>query len=350
MVREGRQGYVLVLKYGGRPHSYQIFETPEGTYSLNSCGTPNYVTISELTKSYTSRLLGLVTQMTLPYVSQRSEISRESLKMDKEIYQGKRFTIWSGSFTGTEGVTKPTAIKTITLDEQRQKEHSSALYTELSALNCLQRLGPHPNIVKLYGVCCWLNQPYLAMEFCDEGNLLQFVRKYAPNLNTDHLLGYLAQIASAMAFVEDCGILHRGLKASSVLVDGRGMCKLSGFRQSCTLAKAKDPIQARIYTASNDPRWIAPEVLSSYGTSYTSKSEVWSFGIVMVELFSRGSLPYEDISDQDIAVKVADGVSPRLPGNTSSEVHVIMKNCFNQNPTKRPSFSSLEGELSSLVA
>ena len=345
LVREGRNGYVLAVKHSGKPCSYQIFCNADQTYSMNQDGMPNFVTISELVREYTRTRMGLVTLLTVPYISMRMELPRESFSMDEEIHTGKRFALWSGKFAASQGApATPVAVKTIPIDEDRHKSNTAALYNESSILNLISRMGGHANILSMFGVCVWSEQPHLIVELCYNLNLQQIMSQHADLYMSEHLVHFASQIASAMAYLEEKGIVHRQLKAANVLVTNDAECKLSGFHCALTAAKAEENLVVKEYNLIANPRWTAPEVYTGEA-HYTSKADVWSFGMLLIELFTHGLEPYHYVSLADVKTMLAHGTPPDIPRNCPLSIQSHIESCLRKIQSERPSFSALKEKL-----
>ena len=341
LVREGTNGYVLAVKHCGKPCSYQILCGPDQTYSLNPGGMPNYVTISELVQEYRQKKMGLVTLLTVPYISMRMELPRESFSMDEEIHQGKHLVVWSGKFAASrDKSTTAIAVKTIVVDEEQRTSSKAALYNEASLLNFISRSGGHANILNMFGICVWGEQPHLVVELCYDLNLQQIMKQHGDIYSSEHLARFGFEIASAMAFLEEKGIVHRDLRAANILVTNDADCKLSGFHCALTAAKAEEGMAAKTYAMTANPRWTAPEVYTEK-VPYTSKSDVWSFGTLLIELFSQGSEPYHHVSLADVKAMLAHGTPPDIPHNCPLSVQSHIKSCLQINQSDRPSFSAL---------
>ena len=341
LVREGTNGYVLAVKHCGKPCSYQIFCSADQTYSLNPGGMPNYITISELVQEYRQKKMGLVTLLTVPYISMRTELPRESFSMDEEIHQGKHLVVWSGKFAASrDKSTTAIAVKTIVVNEEQRTSSKAALYNEASLLNFISRSGGHANILNMFGICVWGEQPHLVVELCYDLNLQQIMKQHGDIYSSEHLTRFGFEIASAMAFLEEKGIVHRDLRAANILVTNDADCKLSGFHCALTAAKTEEGMAVKTYAMTANPRWAAPEVYTGE-IPYTSKSDVWSFGTLLIELFSQGSEPYHHVSLADVKAMLAHGTPPDIPHNCPLSVQSHIKSCLQINQSDRPSFSAL---------
>ncbi len=337
------KSYVLAVKYSGKVHFFQIFHNPDQTFSLNKEGMPSFVTISELVKEHTQQKMGLATLLTVPYIRKRMELPRESFSMDEEIHQGKHFVVWSGKFAASQGTppATPVAVKTIIMEKERRKSSTTSLYNEASMLNFILRLGGHTNILKIFGIYMQKKHPHLIVQLCYKFNLQEIINQHADIYTNKHLTHFASQITSAMAFLEEKHIVHRELKAANVLVSDDAECMLSGFHSALTAAKAKESEVAKDYTVTANPRWTAPEVYTGE-VPYTSKSDVWSFGMLLIELFSQGSEPYQGIGNHTIKAIVTGGIMPKMPRSCPSNLQSLITQCLQTTASDRPTFVAVQ--------
>ncbi|KAL6071602.1 Ephrin type-A receptor 1 [Balamuthia mandrillaris] len=140
------------------------------------------------------------------------------------------------------------------------------------------------------------------------------------------------------------GVVHRDLALRNVLMDFRG-------KQRTLMPKVTDLGLARqvvgeevVYNAKSGGkvpvRWTAPEAFKH--RRFTSKSDVWSFGIVLWELFSDGALPYFGLSNTEVAEQVSDwGLRLQKPKDCPEPIFSIMTECWHKDPDRRPSFAEL---------
>ena len=138
----------------------------------------------------------------------------------------------------------------------------------------------------------------------------------------------------------DCGLLHlniytQDLAARNVMVDKDEICKVGDFGLLRELPKDED-----IYVATTKMpfpiRWMAPESLMK--KEFSPASDVWSFGVVMWEMFSPREKPYDGMDNTQVAVNVNQGMRLAIPEPYPPTVESIMKACWQHNPSKRPSF------------
>ncbi|KAI0210824.1 Tyrosine-protein kinase Btk29A [Lamellibrachia satsuma] len=206
----------------------------------------------------------------------------------------------------------------------------------------LSRQLTHPNLVQLYGVCS-AAPIYIVTEFMKHGALLQYLRRHKSTLlnQPGKLLDMCVQVCNAMKFLESHQFLHRDLAARNCLVGDNNVIKVGDFG----LARF---VLDDDYTSSSGTKfpikWASPEVLQY--TRFSSKSDVWAFGILMWEIFSGGDMPYRGIKNPDVIQQVVNR-KKRLecPRDCPAAVYDVMMNCWKMMADHRPPFRDLYNEL-----
>ncbi|XP_027752938.1 tyrosine-protein kinase Fes/Fps isoform X2 [Empidonax traillii] len=199
----------------------------------------------------------------------------------------------------------------------------------------------HPNIVRLIGVCTQKQPIYIVMELVQGGDFLSFLRSEGPHLRLKELIRMTENAAAGMEYLESKHCIHRDLAARNCLVTERNTLKISDFGMS---REEEDGIYASTGGMKQIPvKWTAPEALN-YGR-YSSESDVWSFGILLWEAFSLGAIPYANLSNQQTREAVEQGVRLDPPEQCPEEVYQLMQRCWEYDPHKRPSFSTIHQDL-----
>ncbi|XP_068687447.1 uncharacterized protein [Montipora foliosa] len=281
------------------------------------------------------------------------EVSRQSVVIDKMIGQGSFGQVAQGrasQLPWMEG-TVTVAIKMLKANAQEMEKKDL-----LSELEVMKTLKPHPHVIKLLG-CVTISDPILVIiEYVPYGDLLGYLRKSRrlndtyfqdadvkpeTNLSSLQLMKISWQIADGMSYLSSRNIVHRDLAARNVLVGERETCKVTDF------GMARDVHSENVYERKTEGRiplkWTAYEAVM-YGR-YTTKSDVWSFGVVLYEIFTIGGSPYPQTSGRKVMELLGEGYRMPKPNHVAEMLYQLMLNCWQQEPHDRPKFEQLRREL-----
>ncbi|XP_011302363.1 uncharacterized protein [Fopius arisanus] len=287
----------------------------------------------------------------------RWEFPRDKLRLQTVLGQGNFGQVWKAEaddLTGHQGTTRLVAVKTV-------KEGASAREKEdlVRELEIMQQLGNHPNVVTLLG-CCTEEEPhYLILEYVMYGKLLAYLRDHRTrqdfyNFSEDSaaltsrdltVFGYC--VARGMEYLASKKIIHRDLAARNVLVDHNKLCKIADFGMSRFANKDGECIETRHGRNALPIRWMAPESLIY--SLFTTKTDVWSFGILMWEIVTLGSTPYPDMAAREVMRNVQNGYRLQRPSHCRSELFRVIARCWHADPDRRPEFQTLRRDLAQLL-
>ncbi|XP_073707415.1 tyrosine-protein kinase receptor Tie-1 isoform X2 [Garra rufa] len=220
-------------------------------------------------------------------------------------------------------------------------------------LEVLCKLGQHPNIINLIGACENRGYLYIAIEYAPYGNLLDFLRKSrvletdpafakehgtASTLTSQQLLQFAADVATGMHYLSDKQFIHRDLAARNVLVGENLVAKIADFGLS-----RGEEVYVKKTMGRLPVRWMAIESLNY--SVYTTKSDVWSFGVLLWEIVSLGGTPYCGMTCAELYEKLPQGYRMEQPRNCDDEVYELMRQCWRDRPYERPPFSQISVQL-----
>ncbi|XP_033996356.1 LOW QUALITY PROTEIN: platelet-derived growth factor receptor beta-like [Trematomus bernacchii] len=284
----------------------------------------------------------------------------------------------------------------------------SGVQSLVSELKVLMHIGPHLNLVNLLGACTRGGPVYLITEFCRHGDLVNYLQRNkhtflqsdthtksdgdggymdmtsetqyvtvkelspahiqpaeyeelctpagqqeapqplsaAPPLSLMDLLSFSFQIAQAMDFLSSRNVVHRDLAARNVLVCEGKLLKVCDFSLARDLMKDQDYIARG--TSFLPVRWMSPESL--FQNLFSCQSDVWSYGVLLWELFSLGASPYPELPrTQDFCSSLKTGNRMTRPEHAPLNMYDLMKVCWAESPQSRPSFSSLVVSVGNLL-
>uniref|UniRef100_A0A8C5L9W1 Tyrosine-protein kinase n=1 Tax=Jaculus jaculus TaxID=51337 RepID=A0A8C5L9W1_JACJA len=260
------------------------------------------------------------------------ELKREEISLLKELGSGQFGVVQLGKWKGQYDV----AVKMI-------KEGAMSEDEFFQEAQIMMKLS-HPKLVKFYGVCSKKYPIYIVTEYITNGCLLNYLKNHGKGLEPSQLLEMCYDVCEGMAFLESHQFIHRDLAARNCLVDSDLSVKVSDF--GMTRYVLDDQYVSSVGTKF-PVKWSAPEVFHYF--KYSSKSDVWAFGILMWEVFSLGKQPYDLYDNSQVVVKVSQGHRLYRPQLASDTTYQIMYSCWHELPEKRPTFQQLLSSIEPLL-
>jgi serine/threonine protein kinase len=218
----------------------------------------------------------------------------------------------------------------------------------------------HPHIISLIGLVeDGVGQTLAVFEFCKNGSLQSYLRQFRDTLADSFRIDVGVQLADAMGFLANRGYVHRDLAARNVLVDAQNSVKISDFgmarktkRQILTCIDGQSqPLSSEfddtVYAPANADevdlpiQWTAPEVLET--GLCTSASDVWSFGMTMVEVFTNGETPFGEMTPVAVVHSILIGRHPPHPARCPAALFEVLQKCWSLDRAQRPHFEKIRG-------
>ena len=222
--------------------------------------------------------------------------------------------------------------------DARKKSMIDALKREISLLRDLQ----HPNIVQYLGASSSAEHLNIFLEYVPGGSVQTMLNSYGA-LREPLIRSFVRQIVTGLAYLHQREIIHRDIKGANILVDNKGVIKISDFGISKKIEvsnilngagnnKNRPSLQGSVF-------WMAPEVVKQ--TSYTRKADIWSLGCLVVEMMT-GNHPFPDCSQLQAIFKIGGAkISPTVPEHASPEAKTFLSQTFEVEHAKRPSADEL---------
>jgi len=238
------------------------------------------------------------------------------------------------------------AVKQIMTKTEQEEIPDVKIQDFFAEAEVMRKLKPHPNITQLLGVC--LFPLCIVTEFVENGSLFAWLHSEKP-MDNDMKLKILRGTAAGMHHLHAQGVIHRDLAARNILLDSTMKPKVCDFGMSRVSIDNKTN---KTENSIGPIKWMAPEALME--RKYNTKTDVWSFGVVVYEVLTRKS-PYPEHNLMQIGTNVALGklslVNYMMQKENTEDFPPVMvevfKKCLQYKPEDRPEFDDVIQELDS---
>ncbi|KAG7513338.1 hypothetical protein JOB18_004809 [Solea senegalensis] len=267
----------------------------------------------------------------------RFNIKRSQLLMDEvELGSGNFGSVKKGVLKTDSGQID-VAIKV--LKNENEKLVKEEMMREAEIMYQLS----NPFIVRILGLCNAENL-MLVMEMASAGPLNKFLSSNKDNVSPENLVNLMHQVSMGMKYLEEKNFVHRDLAARNVLLVNQQFAKISDFGLSKALGADNNYYKAR--SGGKWPlKWYAPECINFH--KFSSKSDVWSFGVTMWEAFSYGGKPYKKLKGPEVIRFIESGSRMDCPAACPERIYELMKECWTYKHEERPDFKKVEESMRS---
>ncbi|KAL6101359.1 fgfr2 [Pungitius sinensis] len=288
------------------------------------------------------------------------EFSRDRLTLGKPLGEGCFGQVVMAEALGIDKDKTKDAV-TVAVKMLKDDATEKDLSDLVSEMEMMKMIGKHKNIINLLGACTQEGPLYVIVEYASKGNLREYLRARRPpgmeysydiarvsdeQLTFKDLVSCTYQVARGMEYLASQKCIHRDLAARNVLVTESNFMKIADF------GLARDVHNIDYYKKTTNGRlpvkWMAPEAL--FDRVYTHQSDVWSFGVLMWEIFTLGGSPYPGIPVEELFKLLKEGHRMDKPGNCTNELYMMMKDCWHAISSHRPTFKQLVEDLDRILS
>ena len=270
------------------------------------------------------------------------EIEREAVVTNRKLGEGAFGMVYGGEASLKKWGEVAVAVKTLKAGSSFDQKIDF-----LSEAEMMKRFE-HPNVVQLFGVCTKHEPVWMVMEYMLYGDLKTYLlarrhlvnetdREERDEVSNRRLTCMAVDIAQGLAYLSEQKYVHRDIACRNCLVNEQRTVKLADFGMA---RQVQNSDSYRFNRKGMLPvRWMAPESLSD--GLFTPSSDIWSYGVILYEIITFGSFPFQGLSNNQVLEHVTSGHTLLPPPGIRTQLTSLLQSCWNQMPTKRPTASEV---------
>lgn len=271
------------------------------------------------------------------------EIPRDRLVINRKLGEGAFGTVYGGEAYFSDDGWVPAAVKALKVNSTTEQKLDF-----LSEAEVMKKFD-HKNIVKLLGVCTKQEPVYTVMEFMLYGDLKTFLlaRRHLVNNKKIHeesdevsskkLTTMALDVARGLSYLAQLKYVHRDIACRNCLINSTRAVKIGDF--GMTRSMFENDYYKFTRKGMMPVRWMAPESLAL--GIFTPSSDVWSYGVLLYEIITFGSFPFQGLSNTQVVEHVNKGNTIPIPSGVKPQLESLMKSCWNLEYKKRPQASEI---------
>uniref|UniRef100_A0A915Q3T4 non-specific protein-tyrosine kinase n=1 Tax=Setaria digitata TaxID=48799 RepID=A0A915Q3T4_9BILA len=333
------ESIVWVVRYNRDLWAFNIGLTEKGLCFVNQkC----FKKVTEMISHYVQTRKPL--HETLPVVVKRPVphpawvVSHDRVRLKDELGQGVFGRVFKGILQ--VGHTYQTVAVKTCVGQTSDKAKRASFLQEAKVM----REYKHENLVQFIGIACQKEPLMIIVEFCGGGSLLKYLRKKGAHLGIATRYRFGKEASAGLKYLEEKRCIHRDIAARNCLLTEQTLTlKICDFGLSI---KEQQTASSEILLPT---KWLSPEAIQSM--QFTTKSDVWAFGVLLFEIFTDGSEPYPGMSNAQVREKLTDGSKYRMeiPLDVPPGIMELIKKCWIEEPKQRPTFKEIHRTLTKIA-
>ncbi|WKY09079.1 hypothetical protein Q1695_001880 [Nippostrongylus brasiliensis] len=353
---------IISIRTERKTYSHLTLKFEQGKWSLGALSKkkscPKFNTVVELIEYYQKHDLPGHLKMRKPVPRPKWLIKHASCTFDMQkdlIGTGNFCKVYKGVYEREVNDEVQVAIKIChgatmdTMTEESKKARESMIHEAH-----LMSYYVHKHVIQLYGVACDHYPVMIVMEFCPGGNLQDHLQKYKDKIEVNELVVYASESSRGMRYLHSKSCVHRDLAARNCLISENGLIKISDFGLSKIVEEIGGGGKAQGSENQEEPpleqiplRWMAPETLRR-PQLWSLKSDIWSYGVLLYEIFNEGQKPWPNDPPKKIATLIRKGKMLEMPAKTPPPIKEMVARIWNVDPALRPTMDELAKRITQL--